>query len=169
LQTIVPTIQAASEIPSIWDRQIEAAKRFFGIKPRPVVPVKPSQTPKQAAEAFLARFPNERILVTKPAVFCAGVAEANETLKGTIARTEVAALSKPTSGPVPVRLQILEVVRYSVVALSAREIFERIPGSTYSTVTTRISEMVRSGELSYTGNILSYGKYVKAYLIGNGI
>jgi hypothetical protein len=81
-----------------------------------------------------------------------------------LARENLATLSKPIAGSV--KAQILAVVRYKSVPVSAREIFAEIAHIPYSTVTTRISEMARSGELHYTGKLIKYGVAVNGYEIG---
>lgn len=200
MQTHPLSIQASSEIPSKWDRQIEAAKRFFGIKPRPVVPTKPTLTPKQAADKFLGSFHKDNELVRigeitpnqvrskhglppfvegdvyyKPlfkipeglsaADYAKGVAKAAENLKDTIARVEIATLSKPT--PKTVKGFILDYLEQQGGPVSAFEIYEGIfyPGVIkYGTVTTRISELAKSGQITYTGKITRNGKQVNGYV-----
>lgn len=224
MQTHPLSIQASSEIPSKWDRQIEAAKRFFGIKPRPVVPTNPALTPKQSADKFLEAFnKNEEAIhrsmqqyeplygvstskkiFTVPLSSVTPLESSSAEVEGSVLRAlcygtkiltnmipegesaadyakrisaqaaakknvaahlDLATLSKPT--PKTVKGFILDYLEQQDGPVSAFEIYEGIfyPGVIkYGTVTTRISELAKSGQITYTGKITRNGKQVNGYV-----
>lgn len=147
------TIHASSEIPSIWDR-IEAAKKFFGL------PYKPKPN-------FQATNQNSPAIPPKPlswnVEYITKAAEATEKALDEIVSAPLTKTIRPTT-----KERIIEIVgnagRYQ--RLTASDIAAKLPDINHKGVTSRISELVKSGHLSYTGKIYVDGRYVNGYKLG---
>lgn len=146
---IIPTIHAKEEQPTISER-ILSIKKFFGgprwlrdSKPKPQS-IESNVILKQTYLTTFGRIPNS------PTVFLQTQTVEAKREQNLIALMEVSRLSKASKPTIKDKIFKLVESRGALGATAA-EIAELIPNSVYKSVSSRVSEMVKSGTLAVGG------------------